>query len=58
MPLYNRANDNSVRLVPLSGLFRSQRGVNVSVGATLQAVETIAGHGAWFLSSSVDADVA
>lgn len=42
----------------LYGLFRSEKGVAVSVRGSLEGVETKADHGAWFFSSSLEADVA
>lgn len=54
-PLWS--DKSSVSLRPLYGLFISQRGVDVSVRGSLEAVETKAGHGAWFFSSSLEADV-
>lgn len=46
----------SVCLGPLYGLFGSQRGVDVSVRGSLEVVETKV-DGAWFFSSSLEADV-
>ncbi len=54
-PLWS--NKSSVCLRPLYGLFRSQRGVDVSVRGSLEVVETKAGRGVCFLSSSLEADV-
>lgn len=47
-PLWS--NKRSVCLWPLHSLFRSQRGVDVSVRGSLEVVETKADGGAWFFS--------
>lgn len=50
------SNKSSVCVRPLYGLFRPQRGADVSVRGSLELVETKVGHGAWFFSNSWEDD--
>lgn len=51
-----RSNMSAACLRPLCGLFRSQRGVNMTVRNSLEAMEIKASNGAWFFSGSLRAD--